>query len=201
MMAHGRPIGRVPIMILLLFLSACTTTIYPPRHVADPVRAAVLDHGRHASLVVEVPGRPAMIRYAYGEWDWYALRQIGAAEAISAVFWPTQGALGRKELPGTPSPDTVAREVRDGIENAVYFNVEADAARSLIARLDRTFSENISTRIYNEPYDLEFVQAPESYWLFHNSNFVVGRWLEELRCRIEGPTYLSDWRLGTEPDG
>src|SRR5688572_25859227 len=79
----------------LLFLAGCTTTIVPPSAVAEPARVAVLDHGRHTSLLVELPGEGAMVRYAYGDWRWYALGQTGVLEGIAALSG-NKSALGRK---------------------------------------------------------------------------------------------------------
>jgi len=39
------------------------------------------------------------------------------------------------------------------------------------------------------------VHHPEPYTLAHNSNFLVGRWLEALDCRLRGRPVLSSWRL------
>jgi hypothetical protein len=174
--------------------------VFPPDRVADPAQIGVLDHGRHTSLIVEVPDN-GMLRYAYGDWDWYALRQTGPAEASSALLWPSQAALGRKELPGPFSPMAVSRDVRVPIEHALYLIVEAREVRRLVDRLDRIYYENRSTRVYNEAYDLVFVPHPEPYSTFHNSNQVVGDWLEQLGCRVEGTTLFSVWKLRHEQPG
>ena len=49
-----------------------------------------------------------MIRYSCGDWDWYALRQTGLLERSAAILWPSQAALGRKQLPGPFSPVAVS---------------------------------------------------------------------------------------------
>lgn len=194
-MAMRVSIGPLLVLVASLALPGCATTIYPPPAVTAPATVAVLDHGRHASLVVEIPGEARMIRYAYGDWAWYALRQTDAVEATRAIFWPSQGALGRRELAGPPSAESISRGVRVAIEHAVFIEVEAAAARDLIARLDGIYAANIATRIYNEAYDLEFVHHPDKYWVFHNSNRMVAEWLAILACEVEGPTILSDWHL------
>lgn len=177
-----------------LALPGCATTIYPPTTVAAPAKVAVLDHGRHASLVVEVPGEPRMVRYSYGDWAWYAFQQTGVIEATDAMIWPSQAALGRRELIGAPTPESVARGVRVAIEDAIFIEVEASAARDLIARLDGIYAANLATRIYNDAYDLEFVHHPDEYWVFHNSNQMVAKWLALLGCEVAGPAILSNWR-------
>lgn len=180
-----------------MFLSGCTTAIVPPQEVATPARVVVLDHGLHASLIMELPDG-AMVRYGYGDWDWYALGQTGAVGATRAILWPTKAALGRRRLPGPFSPETVSQQVRVAIEDAIYIEVEADRVRELVEQLDEIFAENIATLVYNAGSDLELVQHPDSYWLLHNSNQMVGRWLETLGSRVKGFAILSIWRLDAD---
>jgi hypothetical protein len=184
--------GRVLGALLALCLSGCTTVVVPPARVAEPARVALLDHGRHASLVLKT-AESGMVRYAYGDWDWYAQGTTGAIEGSAAVLWPTRAALGRRRLPGPVSPAAVTRQVRAPIEDALYLTVAAPDARRLIDLLDRIFEENRATRIYNEASDLYFVRHPEPYWILHNSNQMVGDWLEQLGCRVQGLVVLSNW--------
>jgi hypothetical protein len=171
--------------------------VFPPERVSDPVQVGVLDHGHHTSLILQFPG-DGMRRYSYGDWEWYALRQTGLAEGSAAVFWRTQAALGRKELPGPFSPAAVAREVRVPIEHALYLTVDARAVRSLVARLDRIYDANFAERVDNQAYDLVFVPHPEPYSILHNSNQVVAGWLEQLQCRVEGPALFAIWKRGAD---
>jgi hypothetical protein len=194
MIAHRRPC-RVLAVAAPLWLCGCAATVFPPEHVTDPVQVGILDHGHHTSLIMEIPG-DGMRRYSYGDWQWYALRQTGPLEGTSALFWPSQAGLGRKELPGPFSPAVVGRQVRVPIEHAVYLTVDARAARGLVGRLDLIYDENRAERIDNAAYDLVFVPYPEPYWIFHNSNQMVAAWLEQLGCRVEGPALFAAWRLG-----
>ena len=179
-----------------LWLAACATTVFPPQRVADPAQIGILDHGRTASLIVEVPDG-GMLRYAYGDWNWYALGRTGPAEGSAALLWRSEAALGRMELPGPFSPTAVSREVRVGIEDTLYLTVDARDVRRLVDRLDRIFEENRARSVYNEAHHLVFVPHPEPYSMFHNSNHVVAAWLDQLGCRVEGPALLSSWRRGT----
>jgi hypothetical protein len=65
--------------------------------------------------------------------------------------------------------------------------------------LDAIFFEGRAEHVYNDAYDLVFVLYPERYSLFHNSNQVVAKWLEELGCEVEGAAFFSEWRKGTRP--
>jgi hypothetical protein len=148
--------------------------VFPPQRVAAPVQAGILDHGRTASLIVEVPD-DGMLRYAYGEWNWYALGQTGPAEGSAALFWPTEAALGRMELPGPFSPTAVSREVRVSVEHAYYLTVDARDVRRLVDHLDRIFSENHARSVYNEAHHLVFVPHPEPYSMFEPHGRGVAR--------------------------
>src|SRR5687768_14257878 len=84
-------------------VAACAATyvVAPPPLAPAIARApvAVLDHGRHSSLVIGLPdGR--MVRYAYGDWRWYAEGKTGAAEGYAALFRETPSALGRRVMAG-----------------------------------------------------------------------------------------------------
>ena len=140
-------IGAAFVALACLAMSGCATVIYPPPAPTVPVKIAVLDHGRHASLVVEIPGEPAMIRYSYGDWDWYALGQTGPIEATNAIFWPSQAALGRRELPGPPSADSLFRGLSVAVEDMLFIEVSSASARDLIARLDGIYASNVATRL------------------------------------------------------
>lgn len=180
----------------LLCLPGCGATIYPPHPVAEPAQVAVLDHGWHSSLILETPG--GMLRYSYGDWSWYALRRTGPAEGIAALLWPTQAALGRRQLPGPFSPAAIAREVRVAFEDAIYLTVDTQAVHRLVTRLDRIYHENSAALVYNEPYDLWFVPHPDPYSISRNSNRVVADWLEQLGCRVEGTTLFDIWQLSVD---
>lgn len=191
------PVRRIaPAVALSLCLSACTTTVFAPARIEDPAGVGVLDHGRHSSLILEASDG-GMLRYAYGDWGWYALDETGIVEGSAAVLWPTPAGLGRMRLPGPFSPAAVSRRVRVPIEHAVYITVEAREVRRLVQRLDRIVDENNETLTYNKSYDLMFVRHPESYWILNNSNLMVRHWLEELGCSVKGPGIFAIWARGT----
>lgn len=168
-------------------------TIHPPHGITEPADVAVLDHGRHATLVVAPPGEAAL-RWAYGDWDWYALRATGPVEASGAALGPSKAALGRQELPGPFAPERVLRAVPTLVEDPVFLQVEAENARRLNARLEAMFIANSGRRITDHPFGLEFVPHPRPCSLSRNSNHVVAAWLEEMGVRVEGTAFWSEWR-------
>lgn len=193
---------RLLSVCVCLMVSACAATIVPPAVVGDPAKAAVIDHGRHSSLLLERPGG-SMVRYAYGEWDWYALGKTGPARAVAALFLPSEAALGRKRLPGPLSPVTARQQVLEGFEEILVLEVEAERAERLARRLDALFQAGMDRMLHHPGFDLDFVPIPASYWLGSNSNQVTAEWLEELGCRVEGGSIFSVWRMenGLERNG
>jgi hypothetical protein len=94
----------MPSALLALALSGCAATIVPPSLPEDPAPVYVLDHGRHNSLVLVVADDRVM-RYALGEWAWYAERETGFGRSLQALFKPTPSALARARLLGPAEPD------------------------------------------------------------------------------------------------
>jgi hypothetical protein len=192
---------RAPLMAIafvVLLAGGCTTIIIPPSAPPDPAQVYLLDHGRTPSLVLP-RADGSMVRYAFGDWRWYALRQNGLFEGLAAVFLPTHGTLGRRVLPGPPTLDNVRTQVKVGSERIHQISVERAEVEELQAHLDEIFQQNIAGKIVNEPSDFEFVQHPQRYnGLVHNSNHVAAGWLRDLGCRTHGITMLSTWNVRAE---
>lgn len=190
---------RVAIAALATALTtACTNTVVPPAEPARPVAAFLLDHGRHASLVLE--RGDGMTRYAWGDWDYYALNRTGPFRASGTLFGTNQAGLGRKRLPGPAEQARVRRQVAVPIEAMWRIDVPGDRAHRLQERLDRRFLDERETLIANPLYDLEFVHDPKPYNVTSNSNHRVGDWLRELgsEVRMAGP--FSSWRVTSPAD-
>lgn len=195
MKRHGVWCGAPPVVLALC--TACVATVIPPPAPEEPRPVFLLDHGRHASLILPA-GDGTMVRYSYGDWRYYARRKTGVIQASTAVLWPTRAGLGRRELASPPTSASVRQSVRVGIEHMYELTAGAEAIRQLRHHLDSIFRTNTDTHLYNPAYDLDFVHHPRSYWVFHNSNQVVARWLRQLGCAVRGPTLLSRWRVRTD---
>lgn len=180
-------------IVLAALLAGCAHTIEPPRDVAEPVPVFLLDHGRHASIVL--PRGERAVRYAYGEWEWYALDRTGPLRALDTLLLPTPAALGRRILPGPPTADAIRAQVRVPIEKSWRIEVERARARALDDELTTLFEDNIDSRVDSPRYDLEFVRHPAAYSLGHNSNHVAADWLRALGCRVDTRGPGSAWRL------
>ncbi|MEF8833716.1 MAG: hypothetical protein V5A42_02515 [Halofilum sp. (in: g-proteobacteria)] len=190
---------RVHIAALFgLVATACTNTVVPPAEPTAPAAAFLLDHGRHTSLVLEGPG--GMTRYAWGDWDYYALNRTGPLRASGTLFGANQAGLGRRRLPGPPEQARVHRQVAVPIEALWRVDVPGDHARRLHERLDRRFRDARATRLANPLYDLEFVQVDPPYNVTSNSNHRVGEWLRQLGCEVRMSGPFSSWRVMPPPD-
>lgn len=178
--------------LLLVFMVGCTNSISPPASPADPVRVYLLDHGRHPSLLLPTDDGK-LVRYVYGEWKWYALSDTGFFQTFRALLWPTQGALGRKELQSSAEIELLRQ--RDPFENMFEITVPRERARRLLNALDERYNRNISTHHFNADYDLNFVHDPRSYYLLQNCNHIMAAWLRDLGCEVKGTTIYSNWRI------
>jgi hypothetical protein len=177
----------------IILLGGCSTTVVPPAKLDEPALVFLLDHGRHTSLVVST-AEDGLVRYAYGDWRFYAERLTGPGHAIAALLWRTPGALGRRELAGTATAAGVRGAVPLLITTLYVIEVERADIDTLRAELDAIFDAATEPRDTPE-VDLVFVPHPRDYNLRHNSNTVVAGWLEQLGCEIKGPAILARWRV------
>lgn len=185
---------RVLVVAALTLAAGCSTTVVPPASPSEPVSVFLLDHGRTPSLVLPTPDGN-MTRYVYGDWNWYALRNTGPIDGLRALFWPTQGTLGRRDLRGPPHADILHERVRvDTIDGLFLVTVARADVERLRSRLDAEHRAGAEVALV-EALDLQFVPHPRRYSYFHNSNHAVAGWLRELGCETQGLAFHSRWRV------
>lgn len=179
------------ILPLWLLVAGCANIVVPPTQPQEPVTVYLLDHGRHPTLVL--PTREGhYIRYAYGDWNWYALNHTSTGTGLAALFWPTPGTLGRKELADWNAVEQTATH-RDPVQNFYKLQVDQRAVDRLLEELDSKFQRKIETEHYNPICDLDFIRTDDTYTWLHNCDHVMAHWLEELGCRVYGTHILSVW--------
>ncbi len=175
-------------------LSACSATILPPPQPTDPVTVVLLDHGRHSSLVLPDSAGGAL-RYSYGDWAYYVMRDTALASSARALFRSTPAALGRQHLAVAPESDSLLHALRVQVVQAWRIEVEHLRMARLRDDLERQFASAIDTRAFSPWFGVDFVRHPTPYTLNHNSNYLVGVWLTELGCEIHGQPILSSWTV------
>ncbi len=173
--------------------AGCTNTVVRPPTAGDQAAAFLLDHGQHASLVLE--RERGLVRYTYGEWGYYVAGRKGLGRASGTLFGANQAGLGRRPLAGPPELVAVRRHMRVRVEHAWRIDVPAQRAATLGGRLDALFSRQGATRTYNAGYDLTFVRHPAAYHVANNSNHMTGKWLRALGCEVTLATPFSVWSV------
>lgn len=177
--------------LLLCPLSGCTYSISPPDPLKEPVSVFVVDHGYHASLLLP-RGDGSVAFYAYGRYDWFALNKDEFWRAPGAAFLPGEATLGRGMLPGPATYASVCERVP--AEEILEVRVEAARVRALLLALDGRFDSGGEV-VHNPVMGLDFVRDPEPYWLGHNCNAQIARWLEDLDCDVTGKSLDATFRV------
>jgi hypothetical protein len=182
------------IVFVVLVCGGCTTTIRPPPAPAEPVSIYVTDYGRHSSLLLPDP-RGHLTEYAYGDWDWFALRHTGSGDGVRALLFSEYTTLGRRQLnvDDNDSLDDVVRATR--AKKAVRIEVSAARADELLRRLDQFYDQYLDTVTYSPASALWFVRYHGNYSLLHNCNHATARWLRELGCEVKGPAMFSKFAV------
>lgn len=182
--------------LLAFALASCTAHVTPPSGLTSPVSVYVLDHGRHSSLVL--PGESGWQRYAYGDWQWYAEDQTGLMQGAAALFWPTRAGLGRQQL---AQPPDQAPALTVGFVSLHEIRVDADKAAALAERLNTLHAREQVQRRVSHIYQLEFVEHPQPYWLFSQSNGMVANWLRQMGCEINRGPLRAHWEIAAGHSG
>ena len=196
-MRRARYIGLF--LVALGLLGGCTNRVVPPGKLQEPATVFLLDHGSHTSLVLPaVDGK--LVRYAYGDWRYYAERQTGPGDAIAALLWSTPGALGRRELPGPATARAIRAQVPILITDLYEIEVEQKRVVVLRAELDAHF-DTADVQVDTPEVLLSFVRHPHAYNLRHNSNTALAGWLETLGCRVTGPAIVARWHIESPATG
>jgi hypothetical protein len=183
------------IPLLAWALVSWPTVVTPQAALSDPVEVFIVDHGRTTSLVVPASDG-LLLRYAYGDWNWYALGKHGVREGIAALLWPTPAALGRGLLTGPATADGISRQVPEP-EEILSVRVERARLRGFVTRMEALYDSRRAAQVSNPDVGLSFVPHPHAYSALCNSNQAVASWLRELGSTTRGPSIGANWQVST----
>lgn len=179
---------------VLCVTSCLTTSLEPPRHPEDPRAVFLVDHGRHSSVVIATDSGD-LVRYAYGDWRYYADQDTSLRSGARALFWPTAGALARGELAGPPDALVLRGQLRVGVEDIYALDVAGVDADRVRGQLDDLHERGIGEHQYVAAYDMVFSPHPEPYTWANNSATMIARWLDDLGVNVEGWAVVALWEV------
>jgi hypothetical protein len=184
------------VLVLAAVLPATRTTVIvlPAAPLAEPTAIILLDYGATSSLILPAgPGRA--VAYAYGDWEYYALRRKGWWNLVRALVWPTDGGLARLPLDASIEPEAIRRELPYAVEALHVLRADRSAVDRLRERLDELYRRGVDVRQVTWPEGITFVPHPDRYTYFYNSNHAVADWLKDLGCGVRGPAVYARWRV------
>lgn len=179
---------------MLLMSALLPTIIIAAERPNDPRAAFVIDHGTHSSLALETASGD-LVRYAYGDMRYYALRDTSLASGAAALFLPTPATLGRADLVGPAKIETLRQQLVVGVETIYPLQVAGEKADALLSRLDQLHEKGQAEHISVAAYGLVFSPHPENYFWANNSSTVIAGWLRELEVGIFGWALTASWRV------
>ncbi len=157
----------------------CSSVVRPPQKVKNPVSIFVVSAALHSGIVLPTKEEGSYVEYGFGEYRWYALNQDAWYRVFPSVFYPTQGALGRR-LFDANNNESIRR---NAYAHAVHeIKVENSKLVALREKLKKQFSES-GQPIWNSSYQMSFAKL-ESYWLFNSCHDRTALWLKELGCHV-----------------
>ena len=178
------------------------TTIHAPEGISDARTIHVSLYDTDHSGVVLERSEGVWVEYAYGDWDSYARRRASPLVAISAVMWPTDGAIGRRHISWDGRDEHElhqALRTNPAFSTSLAVAVGSSDAQRLLELLDARFERGIRSPLSVDPREhttgLEFVKDSRRYWLWHTCNHETASWLREAGCRVEGDNPLGGFRI------
>src|SRR5436309_10127978 len=93
------------------------------------------------------------VRWAYGNWNWYALENNGPLDALGALLIPSKSTLGRREMADPKDVESLKHSIPLWIQYVYVIKVERDREQKLLQRLEKEFNENDTIEVITRPSD------------------------------------------------
>lgn len=172
-----------------LALAGCAD-VYPPVNVTQPTTVALVNYGRHTSLLLP-DGNGHMTEWGYGDWSFCAEGKRGIHIELGAVLLPTSAALGRRQF-DAPLDAPIVQSKLTGCKVDPLI-VERGNVEALGGELGRRFAARAGEALYAADSDMTFVPAGEVYGAWSTCNNAIAKWLRALGCEVRGCTQTADF--------
>ena len=178
-----RRLGLLSIACVVLgiwCLTGCVSIVTPPSNPEVPVTVYLVSDASHTGLVFPSP-KGGYVEYAYGEWDWYALKNDQWYSIFDTLLWPTQGTLGRRIVPADDGRALGELYASAGLEVIV---VSSEKVADLLKELDRQYAKGLKDGPSADAYSLTFVKHDDGFWYLYNCKDATAEWLRRLDCSV-----------------
>lgn len=171
------------VAIKLAWQIVSPTIIQTPADPSSPITVYVADYGFHSRLLL--PNEDGkIVQYAYGDWQYFALKQQTPTTAFRALFVATPATLRKRVFENRMVMEASLQD-RPKIK-LLKLEVATDKVVALRSQLEYRFQQQLETHIEDKTYQIKFVREDRDYTVFHNSNHELVAWLQELDCQVEG---------------
>lgn len=182
------------VLLPLPLITACAGLITTTERLDDPVEVYLLEHSPHTTLVLPTDDG-GLVRFKYCDWRWCVEEKRSFPSGAAALLWPTPSGIGRGQRDDVTAPQELGNLAPDGIARYHKIMAEREKVRSLINQLNLAFEDHEGDFFRNESTGLDFVPYSRGYWLAHQSNLVVAKWLTELGFEVRSYPLLTRWQI------
>ena len=184
----------VSLIGLPLVSALSPTVLVPPRDLTEPRQVFLIDHGTHTNIAIETT-EETLIRYAYGDKNYYVLRNTDLSSVARTLLIPTDAVQALAELEITPSFKGVIDALPVVVQKVYPLQVEVSKADQLISSLDEIFADGKEDLIEVPTYGLDFVPHPDDYSWVNNSSTMIASWMRQMGITTIGWGLLAYWRV------
>lgn len=179
---------------VVLMAALSPTLLITHNGVQNPRQVFLIDHGTHTSLAIETRNQ-TLIRFAYGDKNYYAKRDTSLASGGNALLIPTPAVLARGELEAIAEVESIIDALPVVVQKVYQLQVEASRAEELISDLDEIYLKAGDELIEVPAYGLNFAPHPENYYWANNSSTMIASWMRQMGIRTVGLGAIASWRL------